>query len=847
MKRKIYFITLSGIVRLPLKHFLILIILEASVGLQAQNSDPVLTISKHQIIITNQKHKLAVSLDCPSFILGNQILGGYSPLRVYGDIRKSEKEPFRVSYPPISLSGGGQMEIQLFIQWSPTEKLLRKWAKYRLSHTESPVLLKEIILDRLEANDSTISLQTLPGQSYPVFRDGFFAGIEYPVSSMRKESGYIVIAHQPGLKMQSGKWYESRKSVYCATPKGHEKESFRSYISAHRTGNNEIHINYNSWWSSPVPYSEKIILELMKTFEEKLFIPYGVSFNTFCIDLGWSDPNSIWDIDTLLFPQRFSNIQKAVRKMNTNLGLWISPSNLYSPKSLDSDWAEQHGYETFVTDSTKKDGRLCCLAGDHYLSEFRKHLVDMVTKYEIKQLKFDGFIFTANPALLCNESDHGHEPGYLSIEPTAEALIETCRQIHDASPDTWIETTCMGEDPSPWWLFHVNSVIGTFGGDYPEGRIPCPAYRESYTSSRDYFNIQGATHGLTPVFSQEMLGVAHQTMEPFSNDAVTAIMRGNSFLPFYINPVYMDGTRWRMIAEMITWARNNASLIKNTKVLLPGSWQNGMVPKFKQDASAMPREPYGYAHCGDDRALIELRNPWIKKSEYLLKIDRSTGFTENVRNLNIVSIYPEVRIYASDLKYGDTITIPLAPYETIVMSVSDHENIEGLPNAIEILRGFGRIEINHSIQMDSIIQGQKASPVVRFSMEGSVGVLSQEAELLVLLEGDSIPLKPEGTIDINGNGMPLITTENSRILPRWKSSKKYWVFLKSPMKNGENTISLKLDLPEIPLKVSVWAWAKKPGNTALENYPNTLPQPEEISLESANLVKLFNTETIYHK
>ena len=160
----------------------------------------------------------------------------------------------------------------------------------------------------------------------------------------------------------------------------------------------------------------------------------------------------------------------------------------------------------------------------------------MVSKYKIKQLKFDGFIFTPTPALLCNESDHGHEPGYLSIEPTAEALIETCRQIHTVSPDTWIETTCMGGDPSPWWLFYVNSVIGTFGGDYPEGRIPCPVYRESYTSSRDYFNIQGATYGLAPIFSQEMLGVAHQTMEPFLNDAVTAIMRGNSFLPLYIKP-----------------------------------------------------------------------------------------------------------------------------------------------------------------------------------------------------------------------------------------------------------------------------------------------------------------------
>ena len=834
--------------------FGIILILVTSVRLQAQKPVPDIIMNKHQVIINSQGQKLAVSLDCPSFAFENQVIGGYSPLREFGHISKSEKEPFRISYAPVNLQDGGKLEIQLFIQWSPNEKLLRKWAGYSLSGIDHPILLKEIVLDRLAVTDSLISLPALPGQTYPVFLDGFFVGIEYPVSSMRKESGKIVIAHQPGIKMQAGKWYESRKAVYGVAHKGDEKAAFLSYISAKRPVNKEIHVNYNSWWSSPVPYSEKEILELMKTFEEKMFIPYGVSFNSFCIDLGWSDPKSIWGIDTHLFPQRFVNIREAAKRMNTKLGLWISPSNMYSPKSLDSDWAEQQGYETFVIDSIKKAGRLCCFAGPRYLSGLRKNLVEMVKNYEIKHLKFDGFIFTTNPTLLCNELDHGHEPGSLSIEPTAEALIETCKQIHEVSPDTWIETTCMGGDPSPWWLFYVNSVIGTFGSDYPEGRIPCPVYRESYTTSRDYFNIQGATYGMTPIAAQEVLGVAHQTMEPFSNDAVTAIMRGNQFLPLYINPVYMDGTRWKMMADLINWAKNNGSLIQNTKVLLPETWQKGTVPRFKQDPSAMPREPYGYAHCGDDRALIELRNPWIKNSEYLLKIDRSTGFPENIKNLNIVSLYPEVRIYATNLKYGDKVNIPLAPYETLVLSVSDHESLVGLPNVADLRHGFGRIEIRKiektvinateiksSTGKDSDIQ-KATIPAVRFVLEGSVEVTSAQADLLVLMEGDNIPLKLEGTMIINGNSLPLITTENSRILPRWKASKKYWVFLKASMKIGENSISLKLDLPETQLNVSVWAWAKKPGNPALQSYPNTLPQPEEISVGSVNLVKSFNTK-----
>ena len=36
-------------------------------------------------------------------------------------------------------------------------------------------------------------------------------------------------------------------------------------------------------------------------------------------------------------------------------------------------------------------------------------------------------------------------------------------------------------------------------------------------------------------------------------------------------------------------------------------------------------------------------------------------------------------------------------------------------------------------------------------------------------------------------------------------------------------------------KVSVWAWATKPGG-AVATYPNALPQPETISLDGAGLL-----------
>jgi len=829
-----------------------------SPNILAQKSVPHISIEPHRIVIANKEQTLAVSIDCPFLILKNQKVGGYSPIARYGDIRRSDNEPFRVSYAPVKLNDGGTLDIQLFIKWFPKENLLRKWVSYRLSGIENPVLVKEIVLERLEANDDSISLPKEPGQNYPVFLPGFFVGIEFPVSSVRMESGFIVLAHQPGFKMQQGKWYESRKAIYCAAQKGYEKDAFLSYVDTNRPGKNEMHINYNSWWTSPMPYSEKNVLDLMKTFEEKMFLPYGASFNTFCIDMGWSDPKSIWAIDTLLFPKKFTGILQAAKKMNSNLGLWISPSNMYSPKSLDSQWAEQNGYETYIIDSTRRlgTGTLCCLGGEHYYNAFRKQLVDLVKRYEILQLKFDGYIFTVKPTLLCQESDHSHEPGYLSIEPIAEALIETCSQIHIVSPETWIETTCMGGNPSPWWLFYVNSVIGNYGSDTPVGRIPCPVYRESYTSARDFLNIQGATYGLTPISAQEVLGIIHQSPEPFTNDAVTAIMRGHLFLPLYFNPAFMDETRWKMIADIITWAKKNTSLIQNTKVLLPESWQKGNVPRFKTDASTMPYEPYGYGHCIKNKGLIELRNPWIKNCEYKLKIDSSAGFSKDAINLNLVSIYPEARIYAKDLKYGDTVNIPLAPYETLVISVSAQESLNGLAGAKNSLRGFGHVTINkigktiikpeeltESAQPGSNLHTQNNASKFRFSLEASIEVESKRADLLILLEDNTDNYVPEGTIYINGKPAELSLCESGK--GRFKVNRKLWVFMKAPLNYGENSISLNLKLPKSPLKISVWAWAKKPGNTSPQNYPNALPQPEDISLESVNLVESFTAESVY--
>jgi hypothetical protein len=318
---------------------------------------------------------------------------------------------------------------------------------------------------------------------------------------------------------------------------GRQREKFRQYIDKNRPKPHQLHFNYNSWWTAPSPFTEDDILELTDVFKKELYDRSGVSFDTFCLDMGWSERESIWQINKERFPNNLKNIQEAAGKMKANIGLWVSPSSHYNG-GLDNKWAKANGYEITHVHHQGRDYMRCCLAGKNYQTAFRNNLAEIVKNFNVKHVKFDGISF------ICDDEDHGHYPGYLSYEKIAEGMIYVFEGARQAMPDIWLETTCMGRDPSPWWLFYANSVIGTYGTDAPQGRVPCPVYRESCTTARDYFNLQGAALLDIPISAKEVLGIIHQTEEPFLNDAVTTILRGHSFLPLYINPKYMNAARW---------------------------------------------------------------------------------------------------------------------------------------------------------------------------------------------------------------------------------------------------------------------------------------------------------------
>jgi hypothetical protein len=374
-------------------------------------------------------------------------------------------------------------------------------------------------------------------------------------------------------------------------------------------------------------------------------------------------------------------------------------------------------------------------------------------------------------------------------------------------------------------------------------------YRESYTTARDYYNLQGAALSALPVSASEVLGIVHQTPDPLLNDGVMTVMRGHAFLPMYLNPRYMNQGRWAALAGLLAWGRSNAPLLRRTVPLLPVSWQRSGPPRFS-DADPMPREPYGYSHWDGPRGLVALRNPWLLPQSYSLRLGLSAADQAGEREtVSVVSLYPAVRVYAADGRLGQTLEVPLAPYETLVLSVGPGQPIDGLPKAKDILAESVRaVNIQHQVFAEKYAATPApfgpdwTSPLgeltsaIRFEWQGDVEVRSAEAELLVLLEGPRSPPVPVCNLQVNGKP---VATETMISDAGWASTglpqREHWTFVRARVAHGKSAMHLSLLTETSATAVSAWVWAFAPPSQS-RVYPNALPSLERVSLGSVALL-----------
>ena len=133
-----------------------------------------------------------------------------------------------------------------------------------------------------------------------------------------------------------------------------------------------------------------------------------MAFDSFTIDMGWSDPHGVWDINRQMFPDEFAKIQAGAEAMGSRLGLWTSPSSCY-PQAVDPQWALDHGYE-----SASKN--MLSLAGEKYRNKYGSTIADYVARFKLAQVKLDG-LYLGGPDFLA-----GQWPAEATAAGAAEAF-----------------------------------------------------------------------------------------------------------------------------------------------------------------------------------------------------------------------------------------------------------------------------------------------------------------------------------------------------------------------------------------------------------------------------------------
>jgi hypothetical protein len=564
------------------------------------------------------------------------------------------------------------VDLDVIYELGDRDFFVRRWLEVSASQ---PLPLRQVDV-WLVGLDGECSHQ---GFGEPVFLDDTFWGLEYPsghnsfaaaapavaapvvaapakgaeslAMAAKATPGVVTLTHYPGRTVNGR--FVSKTAVLGVAEPGRVAQRFREYVGTFQVTpkDRNLFVNYNTWWTL-MPPTEQNCLELIDLFKRKLFDPYGESFDTFTIDDGWDDKNSLWKIRSGPFPRGFQPLVEALRPMDARLGLWLSPSSGYSH----APWGAANGYE-----GNSNDWYLC-QSGPKYRRGIQQVVTDLAKQYGLAFFKFDGFC----PS--CEAEGHGHLPGPYAVEANTDAYLELLTAVRQTRRDIFLDPTC-GMWLSPWWLKYVDSIWGSVSDDYPDIIAPGPIVRDSATTTRDaVFRQRCREHPGYPPAAIEHLGIIVITPEKWEDNAVDVVGRGCRLLTLYLNPKYLrnEDRDWAFLASLLKWARHNAATLSNTE-LLPGD-------PFK-------REVYGYAHFRGGRGIMLLRNPFITPQTAKVRLDESAGWSRS-EILAVVGgrsafsarvVYPREEVIRPRLQFGDSVELQLQAYETVLVQVEPLE------------------------------------------------------------------------------------------------------------------------------------------------------------------------------
>ena len=489
----------------------------------------------------------------------------------------------------------------------------------------------------------------VPYGSHPIHCDTLWAGVEFPAAFNRYDANGLVLASRPGGRAIGKDLFALRTSVAGVCAPGEARPAFLRYIEDIRHAPPRMTSCYNSWWTTPLEIKRQDVEQLMGELKEGLYDTTGSFFDIVTTDAGWSDRQSIWQIDTKNMPNGFRDVRAMLEPMGAKMGLWISPSEIYAT-NIDWDWARKSGY-VVVDPFPNQRNHGVSLADPRYRSQTIQKLKELIGKNDFYQIKYDGFIaseVTPHHDLLPNED---------SVEPLADSVLELMDASYKTRPDLLTEPTFWNSWAnyiSPWVIAYGDSVWANAGGDCPLGVGPAPAYREAHTTAREYFVFSSLDEVWLPQNAVQYFDIIHcDAADGFANHVAMAVGRGRFFLATYINPKFMRAEDWKVYAAFVKWAKLNQSVLEHTEAL---------------PSRVELSECYAYAHWEGKRGIVVVRNPSNETATYKLDLARCSA-PKDLRGAVCYSLYPHRQGLRDGLSALDTVMVPLEPWQTMYLEI----------------------------------------------------------------------------------------------------------------------------------------------------------------------------------
>src|SRR5580698_2127083 len=552
--------------------------------------------------------------------------------------------------------------VDLIYELNPGDFFTRQWL--HIAKPRQGTIFLEWVAPA--SNEWGVPRFTLGGFGQPLFAEDLFLGLEYPTGLNTVTGSEVTLGGNVGLNIADG-GFTSESAVMGVAAAGLVHQQFLDYVAKMRVAPVRPYLLYNSWYDlQRLAMNHDNTLERVPTFQKLLLEKYGLHLDSFVLDDGWDDMHKLWAIDQQRFPGGFTDLSKALKTIDSHLGIWFGPIGGYDQRDVRIATGKAEGME--IT----SNGRYFCIAGKNYGRLLSDTMLKYQKDYGINYFKLDGIAFG------CNEADHGHPQGVYSDEATTRSFIDMLGKVREQDPKVFLNITT-SIWLSPWWLRYADTVWmgGSDSGYLPS--VPTLAQRQSAISYRDsvlyhdfvahqaQFPISSLmTHGIIKG-KYNMLGGKKEFVDDWQDEVVHYYSVGNMMYELYISPDILSPEEIDALGNTTKWAEVNAHpLLDNSTMVLGDPAQ---------------REPYGYVHSSAERSIVTLRNPFVAPKTVRLKMDEQQGFQKTDRAEVLEIQYPYRKTQSGAVRFGDTLTFQLGGYEEILFELrpaaEDQIGIEG--------------------------------------------------------------------------------------------------------------------------------------------------------------------------